>query len=345
MFFVYLLYDYSMNKQKGESRVVMTLLIAILIIVLVGVAVYLVQLSSEDLASNTDAQNATSTNSNSNNSTTNTNPPATTSPNAVLAENCGFKVFTPAVNTVVSFPLAVNGVIDSSNYRRLGCNWGRFEGQGGTAEVFAFIKGEWVPVSTWKDRGTKKPIMLSEDWTSTTTRFSINLFLDERIASLKLDEGYQALTSGTKLKAVFTEDNAQGIPNPDKLEIPLVYAGPKTDTMKVTIFLNDMNSPVDCGAVYPVVRTVPKTIAVANASLQALFMEENVALQPLYNGIKLQGTTAIVDFKRAALTYLDSPACMQAAIKSPIEKTLLQYPTIKKVEYSIEGKIKTDWDA
>ena len=54
---------------------------------------------------------------------------------------------------------------------------------------------------------------------------------------------------------------------------------------------------------------------------------------------------ATIDFDEAALEYLNSPACKQMTFKGPIEKTLLQYPTIIKVQYSIDGKFFDEWNA
>jgi len=45
------------------------------------------------------------------------------------------------------------------------------------------------------------------------------------------------------------------------------------------------------------------------------------------------------------MLYLDSAACAQRSIKNPIERTLLQFPAIKRVEYVVNGVLVEGWDA
>lgn len=54
---------------------------------------------------------------------------------------------------------------------------------------------------------------------------------------------------------------------------------------------------------------------------------------------------ATVKFTEPALRYLNTTACMQGSVKIPLERTLLQFPTIKSVRYSIDGEIYDEWDA
>ncbi len=61
--------------------------------------------------------------------------------------------------------------------------------------------------------------------------------------------------------------------------------------------------------------------------------------------VKAEGDTVTVNFKQSALEVLNSAAARQMMAKTPIEKTLLQFPEIKNVKYAIDGKEFTEWDA
>lgn len=124
---------------------------------------------------------------------------------------------------------------------------------------------------------------------------------------------------------------------------PNNYQNP--NTMPLTLYFYNSANSTDCSATYAVTRTVPKTLAVADASLKALFSENLTKLQPHYLGVSISNSIATVNFKPAAMAYLDGPICMQRSFKTPIEKTLLQFPTIKEVNYSIDGQVVREWSA
>lgn len=54
---------------------------------------------------------------------------------------------------------------------------------------------------------------------------------------------------------------------------------------------------------------------------------------------------ATVNFKPEAECYLQSAISMMNRVMNPIEKTLMQFKTIKKVQYALNGKVITEWDA
>ena len=139
----------------------------------------------------------------------------------------------------------------------------------------------------------------------------------------------------------------------------------KTVTVKVFFHKDDLT---ECSVTKAVERTVPYTIRVADTALRELFKgptasetqswgltntfsqayrsDKPVApLSEYYNGVTITEETAIVDFDSGALEYLNSAACMQQSVKSPIEDTLKQFPTVLHVKYSIDGEIWTEWDA
>jgi spore germination protein GerM len=140
---------------------------------------------------------------------------------------------------------------------------------------------------------------------------------------------------------------------------------PGADSIEVTLYFTDSTDArfqTTCEAFARTTRMIPKTDAVADATLKELFkgptveqkgrgledlfhMKDEQPLADSYIGVTIKDGTAIVNFHQPAMRYLSSPACMQASIKTSIEKTLKQFSTIKKIEYAIDGKIQTEWDA
>jgi hypothetical protein len=113
-----------------------------------------------------------------------------------------------------------------------------------------------------------------------------------------------------------------------------------------------------CGAGEFVTRDAPATKRPAHTALKLLFagptaeekakgMESLTALGDYYIGVSVVKGVAIVNFRRGAEKhlYVNGAACQQEQALTPIEKTLTQFPTIKRVKYAINGKIITEWDA
>lgn len=152
------------------------------------------------------------------------------------------------------------------------------------------------------------------------------------------------------------------------------YAEQVDDVMGVTLFFTNKAVMIerDCGATKPVLRMTLKTTAVADAALRELFKgvtteeaamgvtdgfsaeylqgagynyKDSKDLIDYYQGVSIENGIATVKFSQGAMAYLNAAICMQQIIKAPIEQTLLQFPTVSKVQYSVDGKIITDWDA
>ena len=130
--------------------------------------------------------------------------------------------------------------------------------------------------------------------------------------------------------------------------------------LKVKVFFPNPTLPefeTTCGAVESVTRKIPRTRRVADAALKQLFagptkkekakgMEAVKRFAKYYKGISIKKETAIVNFQAEAEDkFLSLTACEQEYFLTPIAKTLLQFKTIKSVEYAIEGKIIEEWDA
>lgn len=73
--------------------------------------------------------------------------------------------------------------------------------------------------------------------------------------------------------------------------------------------------------------------------------EKMKPLADYFIGVSIKRGTAIVNFRPEAECYLQSTVTMMSFVMDPIDATLKQFPTIKKVEYAIDGKVITEWDA
>lgn len=128
---------------------------------------------------------------------------------------------------------------------------------------------------------------------------------------------------------------------------------------ELTIFLSDEQGIIDgdCAAVLPEVRTIP---ALPPGELPAAAIREvlrdvtpspglhspgTLSLIDYFSGVSIQNGTATLAFDGGALEYLNNAACAQIAVKSPMERTLLEFPDVHRIEYEIDGQVFDEWDA
>ena len=127
----------------------------------------------------------------------------------------------------------------------------------------------------------------------------------------------------------------------------------KAETMTLKVYFH--NDKIDrewndCKKVYPVTRTIPKTFAVATAALQELLKgptaEEAATFSgfapPETNGIlksvKVKNGAAYVNFTKALYEQMgNATSSCGGGFFSMADATLMQFPTIKKVYYAVEG--------
>jgi hypothetical protein len=168
--------------------------------------------------------------------------------------------------------------------------------------------------------------------------------------SIKLDLSNPTATSGY---IIFERDNPSGLKELEKTyRLPVVLPAPKEE-MTVKIFLGSKKlnpNSEDCSLVFPVERRIVKTISVAKAALEELLKDinSNEAEQEYYssinsgvkiNSLAIASGTAWVDFDNQMEKEVGG-SCRVAAIRSQIESTLKQFPTVKKVVISVEGKVE-----
>ena len=120
-------------------------------------------------------------------------------------------------------------------------------------------------------------------------------------------------------------------------------------TIKV-YFSNSKKDPqtLECDKVYPVERKVPKTQTLARMALEELLKgptqreKERGYFTNINPGVKIQSLmikdgVVKVDFNKR-LEYQVGGSCRVRAIRAQIIATLRQFPTVKKVIISVNGK-------
>lgn len=147
-------------------------------------------------------------------------------------------------------------------------------------------------------------------------------------------------TPVTTVSPVPAETGAGSVKDP--VNVP-VTQGTATTT-EIVYFVRTVPF-VDCDQVTRKTRTIPATTTPAHAALSFVFAEDLKPLAPAFKGVSIKNGRAIVNFDASALNELNSTACQQTSVKTPIERTLLQFNTIRAVDYAIDGVIKEDWDA
>lgn len=235
----------------------------------------------------------------------------------------GIQVDTPQKNAEVSSPLQITGTVN-------GDGWTGFEGQVGTVRLL-------------DETGRELALGIlnaTTEWTQLPVSFKTTLVFQS-------DKEQQ----GT---LVFRNENASGLPEKDRqLILPVKIA--KVDTMELNVYFGNLSLSAtseqdECKRVFPVKRYVPKTEAVASAAIQELLKgpTEDEKNQGYYTSINsgvilksmmigLDTGTAYADFSQK-LEEAVGGSCKVAAIRSQLDQTLLQFPTIKKTVISIDGR-------
>lgn len=127
---------------------------------------------------------------------------------------CGLSISSPLSNSNVTFPLTIKGTVDNSKLASglVSCGWQMFEGQAGNARLYFYDNNlGWNPI------GATVPIQATS-WMSVKSDIT---------AALNFNNGGIGLPGGTKMKIVFTEENASGLPPVDTLELPFNFTAPQ----------------------------------------------------------------------------------------------------------------------
>jgi len=242
----------------------------------------------------------------------------------------GLTVSSPKTGATISSPIKISGSVN-------GGGWSGFEGQVGSVKLLD---------ANGKELGSGV-LTATSDWTTLPTGFEMNL-------SFTSDQDQD----GT---LVFKNENASGDPARDNtytLPVKILKAADATASvsvsgnMTVKVYFNNTKfdpNLLNCGTVYWVSREIPKTQAVARAALEELLKgptdqekTKGYLTNILNPGIEIQSLTiadgvAKVDFNEA-LEQGVGGSCRVSAIRAQISATLKQFPTIKSVIISIDGR-------
>lgn len=215
----------------------------------------------------------------------------------------------------VSSPLEIKG-------RITGGRWTAFEGRAGTAE------------------------MVDEDGTvlGSTTLEAVSSWMElpvEFEASLAFDN-----PKGKIISLVFHNENASGLPEKDAvMSLPLrVEVG---QTLVKAYFGKEGNAET-CKEVFPLERKVGKTEAVARAAIDELLKgltdaeKESGYFTSINEGVRVNKLTvadgtARIDFDESLEKGIGG-SCKVTFIREQINKTLMQFSTVKKAIISINGR-------
>ena len=242
--------------------------------------------------------------------TQNTNPP----PVKVVQE--GISVDSPKASETISSPVKITGTTN-------GGGWNGFEGQVGIVQLLDY-KGNKIGEAILK---------ATTDWTKPPVSFEANL-------TFKINNPGPATL-------FFSNENPSGLPDKDKkFGLSVVTSSSETMTVK-PFFAKTGVTGSTCSVVFSVDRTVPKTDAVARAALEELLKgptdsEKSAGFYSNINpGVKINSLTitngvARVDFSKEMETTGGS--CKVTEIRSEINFTLKQFPTVKSVIISINGR-------
>lgn len=148
---------------------------------------------------------------------------------------------------------------------------------------------------------------------------------------------------------VLAKDDPSGQAAVEEEKIPVTFSG--NQKMKIKLFFSSLYfdpESQNCEKVYEVERVIPKTKTVANAAIKELLDgitdEENSAgffssINPgvEVNNISITNGVAKIDFNKEIEEEVGG-ACRTAAIRSQIEETLKQFPTVKNVVITVDGR-------
>lgn len=231
----------------------------------------------------------------------------------------GIAVASPKANEEVSFPLKITGYVN-------GDGWIGFEGQVGTVELLR------------QDGFSAKKAIL----TATTDWMTSPVYFEQYLTTVMIDPGEATL--------VFKNENPSGLSQNDKeFRLPVKIS----PLNKVKVYFNNdkMDPEFSCNKVFAVERTVSQNFQqlIYGAAIKELLKgptEEEKAqgfFSSINPGISYKEITigddniVRINFDEQ-LEFQVGGSCRVATIRAEITQTLKQFPTIKDVIISINGR-------
>ncbi|HCC22823.1 TPA: hypothetical protein DF272_01440 [Candidatus Falkowbacteria bacterium] len=274
--------------------------------------------STTDITDVANGANGSRSDDSNTNSDPRTNQPSNTRPVDEL-----IRVVSPKVGDTVSNPIQYSGEARGQFYFE-GSFPVRLETPSGKiiAQSFATAQGEWM----------------TENFVPFTGQLTFN---------------YADIEDG-RLNLVFEKDNAGDLPlTANDRKVIAIYIQDAPDRVSFNVyFLNDDldNNPNSCAEVFPIVRSVPFTQAVARAALETLIegpdgLESesgytSVVPTATINSLAINNGTLTVDFRGNSNDW-SGGSCRVTAMRQQILRTASQFPTVNNVVISVNGEVDT----
>jgi len=133
---------------------------------------------------------------------------------------------------------------------------------------------------------------------------------------------------------------------------PVVENGTNVETMNLEVYFVDKQMMLEGTSDYkdmvkPIIRTVPKTQAVAKAAIEELLKglmnnekaiySDSIPTGTKMNSISINNGITYIDFSKELSSRVGGSATV-SSIEWQIKKTLMQFSTVDSVVISIEGK-------
>ncbi|MDO8571583.1 MAG: GerMN domain-containing protein [bacterium] len=213
-------------------------------------------------------------------------------------------------------------------------------------EIVGEARGNWYfeasfPVKLVDAKGhvlAVMPIMTEKDWMTTA-------FVPFKAA---LVFSAPETETGT---LILEKDNPSGLAQyADKLSIPIRFAqtSASKDTAILNVYFGNSYKGAECKKVVSIPREVTRTPAVARAAIEALLKgptdiektdgyTTSINPETSLRSLRIENETAFADFSKELGANV-AGSCRVMAIRSQISETLKQFPSIRSVTISIEGK-------
>lgn len=153
---------------------------------------------------------------------------------------------------------------------------------------------------------------------------------------------------GERGEVVFQKDNPSGLPQNDaELRVPIIFGA---ETIPVSVYFGNtkQGSSEDCSKTFPVTRYISKSVATARGAIMELLKgvsdveKADGFFTSINAGVKIQKLTiengiAKIDFSNNIEKNLGG-SCRVTNLRAQIEKTLMQFSSVKTVIISVDGR-------
>ena len=159
--------------------------------------------------------------------------------------------------------------------------------------------------------------------------------------------------NGNGFILIQNDDPSDGEGGPaKKILVPVIFNNTNQKTMSVKVFFpNSAIDPgfMDCSVVRPTTRVIPYTLSTGEASLEELIkgptaqelsqgFQTQIDSNTTIKSLSIKDGTAYVKFSKD-IQNKNLGLCAGQFIVAQVRETLLQFPTIKKVDFSVEGLV------